>query len=386
MKRTKQLANVAVIEPVGGHGGMDLYDYGMCLGLQAAGVNAALYTCDETTRKSPHGVVVKRTFYKIYGSVPMLLRSVLYGIGSLVTVSSAVLEGRRICHYHLFACGFLELFSILLARMAGRRVIVTIHDVTTLSARHKTSRYGHIICRLAHAVIVQSAVSRDELMMQYHLPPDKMRMIPHGNYIPFRLPNTPRNEAKRQLAVKEDSAILLFLGQIKEAKGLDVLINAMPLVLSKHPHALLVIAGRPWKLQFSVYERMIHDLGIGNRCRVLLKYLDDREIALLLSAASLIVLPYRRIYQSGISLLAMSYGKAIVASDIPGMVESIEDGETGWLFKAGSPDDLAKVINAALANPDARERIGHHALKKVERENDWFSIGLMLKDVYENLH
>jgi D-inositol-3-phosphate glycosyltransferase len=120
---------VAMIEPVGGHGGMDYYDFGLCGGLAAAGVDVVLHTCDETPIPVNAGFAVRLTYSNIFGKAAAWQRGLRFVSGSVRAVVSAVLERRQVIHLHFFHVGVLALMNVLLARLAWRKVVVTAHDV-----------------------------------------------------------------------------------------------------------------------------------------------------------------------------------------------------------------------------------------------------------------
>ena len=179
--------------------------------------------------------------------------------------------------------------------------------------------------------------------------------------------------------------MILFFGQIKEVKGIDLLIEALPAIASEVPEALLVIAGRPWKTDFSRYATLIDTMGVRDRCLVHLEYVPDDQVPLYYAAADVVVLPYRRIYQSGVILLAMSYGKVVVASDLPGMREVVVDRENGYLFARESKDALAKTLVRALQGQRERAEIEARALQYVRRSHDWNQIGVKTVQLYRDL-
>ena len=79
------------------------------------------------------------------------------------------------------------------------------------------------------------------------------------------------------------------------------------------------------------------------------------------------VLPYTRIYQSGVLLMAMSFPKAVIASDLSPNSEVVVTNENGMLFQAGNIQQLSEKINVLLNDPALCETISHSALKSVEK-------------------
>jgi glycosyltransferase involved in cell wall biosynthesis len=100
------------------------------------------------------------------------------------------------------------------------------------------------------------------------------------------------------------------------------------------------------------------------------------------AAADAIVLPYRRGYESGVALMAMSYGLPVIASDIPSMKETIENESTGTLFRSGDSGDLCDAVRNALANRSRLNAMANCARERMESERSWAFIGGRTKEVY----
>ena len=121
--------SVAVIEPVGGHGGMNYYDFGLCRGLVAAGVTPTLYTCDATEVVPGLPFEVKAVYHRIFGRDPAWQRGLRYVSGSLQALIGARIASTRLAHFHVFQVSILELFNVVLAKLLLMRVVITAHDV-----------------------------------------------------------------------------------------------------------------------------------------------------------------------------------------------------------------------------------------------------------------
>jgi len=376
---------IAIIDPVGGHGGMDYYDFGLCAGLTSSHVDVALYTCDETGMPSEKNFTIRRPYQRIFGVSPALIRGVRYLIGSIKALVSATMESRIICHFHLFGVGPLQLLTITMARVLGRRVIITAHDVESFVSELEIPLMSRWVYRLAHGVIAHNKVSCSELVNRFGVNETKIHIVPHGNYLHALLPLTDQEEARKRLGISPRAPVILFFGQIKEVKGLDILLQAMPAVLLKHPNAILLVAGRPWKIDYAEYQDLIEKLGINDVCISHVHYIPDEDVPLYYSAATVVVLPYRRIYQSGVLLMAMSYGLPVIASDLEGMSEIIKHGYNGLLFKQGNSDDLAPVLEKVLSDSIFATVIGQNGREYVELCHDWSKIGIQTKTIYNQV-
>lgn len=376
---------VAMIEPVGGHGGMNYYDFGLCGGLAAEGVDVVLHTCDETILPDRAGFTVRHTYSNIFGRAAAWRRGLHFVSGSVQAVYSAVRERRSIAHLHFFHVGVLSLMNVLLARLAGRKVVITAHDVESFVSSLEVPFMSRMAYQMAHRVIAHNRISRDELKARLQVPENKIAVIPHGNYLHALRPMPPVEVARVRLGITPHAKVLLFFGQIKEVKGLDILLSAMPSVLQHHPDAVLLIAGKPWKTDFGEYQAKIDELGIHDECFAHIRYIPDEDVPLYYGAADLVVLPYRRIYQSGVVLMAMSYGKAVLVSDIPGMLEVVQDQETGFVFRSGDVDDLMQRICAIFANQSIMVNVAKRGQRLMEVKYEWSVIGQLTKVVYASL-
>ena len=99
-------------------------------------------------------------------------------------------------------------------------------------------------------------------------------------------------------------------------------------------------------------------------------------------AADLVVLPYKRIYQSGVLLTALSYGKAVIASDLPPFTEILEDGSNGLLFEANNAESLAAVLTKALGNEKKLELLEERAFSWVTNSATWTDIAKKSHSAY----
>jgi glycosyltransferase involved in cell wall biosynthesis len=140
---------------------------------------------------------------------------------------------------------------------------------------------------------------------------------------------------------------LLFFGFVRPYKGLDVLLNAIGM-LKEHDVSLL-IAGEFWRDKED-YLRLINDLGIAENVEIIDRYVTDTEMSQFFSWADLVVLPYRRSVTSGVIATAYGFKKPVLATNVGGFNEVIQDGCTGKIVASADPQALADGIRWFLAN------------------------------------
>lgn len=374
-----------MIEPVGSHGGMAPYDLNLCKGIFESGVDVTLHTSGISQSALDSGFTICDSYRGIYGSTPTWRRGLRFLRGTVVSLLNAVLEGRGICHFHFFSVGPLEALNVLLARLLGRAVVITAHDVEAFASHLDAPGLPRVIYGLADKVIAHNQISRSELQSRLALPASRIRVIPHGHYPDCIGEPLDQQEARQRLGLPLDDPVLLFFGQIKEVKGLDLLIEAMPAILQVHPRVHLVIAGRPWKTDIAPLVERIAALGIQDHCLCRFDYIPDQDRATYYRAADLVVLPYRKIYQSGVLLMAMSYGNAVLVSNIPGMTELISHAVNGFVFQSGSSASLAEVAAEALSDASRLQAVSSHGRDMIIRDFSWTSIGKTTSELYSEL-
>jgi D-inositol-3-phosphate glycosyltransferase len=379
------IMKIAVIEPVGGHGGMDYYDFGLCGGLAEAGVDVVLYTCNETVIPKSTRFEVRHTYVDIYDKSPGWRRGLRYLRGTMSWLLRSLRECRHICHFHFFHIGPLQVFNIAMAKLLCRKVVITAHDVESFVESLEIPALSRWVYKVADRVIAHNQISKQELMSRIGVAASRITVIPHGNYLHVLSPLPMQADARSHLGIDLGAKVILFFGQIKHVKGLDLLLEAMPDLLRKHPDALLLIAGKPWKTDFSMYEKQMRRLKIRKNCVTHIRFIKDEELPNYYAAADLVVLPYRRIYQSGVLLMAMSYSKAVLVSDLPGMTEIVNDGDTGLVFNQGDVASLAEKLEEALTNTRVREHVAEQGFCKVRDNYGWDVIGAKCSEIYAQI-
>jgi PEP-CTERM/exosortase A-associated glycosyltransferase len=173
----------------------------------------------------------------------------------------------------------------------------------------------------------------------------------------------------------KDADVVGFIGSFYDYEGLDDLISAMPLLLGKRPKAQLVLVGggpmeEALKAQAlaSPAASRIHFIG-----RV-----PHEEVDRYYSLIDVLAYPRKAMRLTELvtplkPLEAMAQRKLVVASNVGGHRELIEDGVTGTLFPAGDPQAIADALDQLFANRPSWEGRRDVARRFVERDRNWSS-------------
>jgi PEP-CTERM/exosortase A-associated glycosyltransferase len=228
--------------------------------------------------------------------------------------------------------------------------------------------------RRADAVAVICEGLRRDLIAR-GIAADKIIVAPNGvDMSLFGNPLAPDPVFARKLGLA-GADVVGFIGSFYDYEGLDDLIDAMPLLLAKRPKAqLLLVGGGPMEEALraqaaaSPAKDRIHFAG----------RIPHHEVDRYYGLIDILAYPRKAMRLTELvtplkPLEAMAQRKLVVASNVGGHRELIEDGVTGTLFPAGDPSAIAEALDGLFANRSQWERRRDSARRFVERDRNWSS-------------
>ncbi|MFS8641463.1 MAG: glycosyltransferase, partial [Symbiobacteriaceae bacterium] len=213
------------------------------------------------------------------------------------------------------------------ARRRGLRLVWTVHNLHDHERRHPWLElfFHRRLVRLCDALIVHCRYARDAVCEAYRVPArlrERVHVIPHGHYLDCYENRLSREEARERLGLGAGDVVFLYLGMIRRYKGVPGLVRAFRRL--EDPRARLIVAGRPATadLRAEIEAAMEGD----GRIKAVLEHVPDGDIQLYMNAADAVVMPYEEIFTSGTVVLAMSFGRAVVAPR-RGCLAEVVDGQ-----------------------------------------------------------
>jgi phosphatidyl-myo-inositol dimannoside synthase len=167
---------------------------------------------------------------------------------------------------------------------------------------------------------------------------------------------------------------LLTVGHVSERKAQDVVIRALPQVLSRFPQAHYAIAGIP-TLQKQL-TALAESLGVASHVHFLGR-LTATQLRDWFNACDVFVLTSRSTSTGdceGFGIVAVEAalcGKPAVVSRDSGLAEAVVDGVTGLTVPQENPDATAAALLRLLGDPEFRQAAGQAALKRANSEFTW---------------
>ena len=377
---------VAIIDPLGAHGSSHhFYLFGQASGLLNNDVELSLYTNNETPSPEINGLKFF-TFYKeIFKSKSKIINGIKWIIGTVFSVFHARFSGISIFHFHIFYTNVLVLFNLLFVKIFFGKIVLTVHDVSSFSNSSNSSIIEKLIYKLTDRIITHNEFSKLEILNVNADSSSCISIVPHGSYTPFINIQYDKEKSKEQLGIPNNRRILLFFGMIKKVKGLEVLLSALKGVIKKNPDVLLVIAGRVWENDFSAYQKIIDENNLSAYILLHTKFIPQEDVEHYYCASDLVILPYKKIYQSGVLMMTLSYERPALVSDLPPLKEIISDNENGFLFKTENVSDLTAKLNSILSDEELMEEVRVKGAELINTKYDWGEIGRQTKQAYQSL-
>ncbi len=286
--------------------------------------------------------------------VSLRLPYALGGVGEFITLMRRLKPSLL----HLNLPGpFDSQFSLVapLARLAGVRCIVSTEHLPMVPTFTKAKILKRFGTRWIDRVITVSEDNRGHLSRIHGVPPGKIRVVHIGIPEPER---DAEGDIRGELNLTRDAILLVIAGKLEERKGHDTLFDAL-VRLPARVHLLIVGEGelRP------LLERAVAELGIGGR----IHFLGRRnDVAAILRCADIMVHPSRMDATPYVIVEALAAGLPVVASNVYGIPELIEDGVSGILVPPEDGSALARAVASLVDDSGRRRRIGEAARSRFE--------------------
>jgi len=371
------------------------YDDHLCTALGSAGASVTLYTRPVRQHEgySRSGYVVREHFYRgsewlyrhrLFRPVYRYVKVLEHAIGLIALYRQLRRVQPDVIHYQWCPLPVLDaLFLASFRRIAP--IVLTVHNSKPFHGNPSSRLQGmgwQKILRVFDRLIVHTEQSRQHLLSA-GCPQEKVVVIPHGA-LQVRA-GSPEEGEPREPGKQDGRKTILFFGNVKPYKGVDVLLRAFSRIpLAARGNARILIAGRS-SIPLGELENLISDLGIQDAVQLDLRFLPDEELSELLGTASMVVFPYRDIDASGALMLALPYGKPVVASRLGVFSELLKDGETALLAGVDDTDAFAKAIERILTDEALSRRLGEGARQVAGQYRSWDEIAQMTLTAYQDL-
>jgi glycosyltransferase involved in cell wall biosynthesis len=247
---------------------------------------------------------------------------------------------------------------------ATRRTTRDPNHTTTDYISYRMERYA---ARRADLIIAVSRENSRDVVDQYGIPEERMRVIPNGV------------RPDRFHQARPEGPVILFVGRLHQRKGVDHLLRAMPRVRERVPEARLLVAGSGER--DAQLKALSKELGLDDSVEFL-GFVPDDDLPDLYARSMVFTMP--SLYEGfGIVMIeAMASSVPVVAFDTGGAPEVIDDGVNGYLADV---ETLSDRLVRVLEDPANAAAMGRRGRDLVEAKYSWRAVAERTVKVYEEV-
>ncbi|MFC1979842.1 glycosyltransferase [Chloroflexota bacterium] len=205
------------------------------------------------------------------------------------------------------------------------------------------------LARNCHHIIAGTEKEKEEFILHYGTPPERISVIPCGVNMDMFQP-IDKETAKQQLGFGNDK-IILFAGRIEPLKGIDKLIQAMTYLQNGGGIRLVIIGGDEHSRdEMKRLRRLSRDLHVRDSV-TFMGFIKQDKLSCFYNAADVCAIP--SYYESFglVALESLACGTPVVATDVGATKSVIHPGETGYVVTDNTPHGLADKIALLLSKP-----------------------------------
>ena len=265
-------------------------------------------------------------------------------------------------------------YGYLGAKLAGVKCIIHSEHGRTFNDRKIRFLVQKWFSENTQAIFSVSTKLKNDLVKHIHIPKEKIEVLHNGVDL-SQFKSVQRKVVRDKLGFRDDQVIIGSVGRLVAVKNYALLLHAFHQLKMKNVAVMLVGEGGERK----ILEELALSLGIGDHVRFL-GHRDD--VAELLLAMDIFVLPSISEGMSNTLLEAMAVGIAPVASDVGGNPEIVDHGVSGFIFPSCDESALREYLRELATDTALRGEISSAARDKVKNE---FTIDAMVSK-YESLY
>jgi glycosyltransferase involved in cell wall biosynthesis len=237
------------------------------------------------------------------------------------------------------------LLDLWLTRRSGTPVIWTLHNLQPHECRWPRLEifFRRRLARSVSQVLVHGAQSRTDAVNVLRLPAERVTVAPHGHYRDVYPAVTAEMRCERRRGLADDHRVFLFFGFMRPYKGIERLLRVWEKLQPQN--ASLWLTGPCLDADYEAKLRRLAEGTPGVRLEC--GFVEAEGVSRLFAGADIAVLPFERVQTSGSVILALSFGKPVIAPRLGEIPEAVGPA-TELLYEAGSDEELAAAISRAL--------------------------------------
>jgi beta-1,4-mannosyltransferase len=303
----------------------------------------------------------------------------------------------RIYHYNWFLNVhsvfeiFYKAFQLIVLVLLKKRIVYTLHNKMSHNVKYRRllKPLQWLIINLSAGIIIHSEEESIAFLKSFLTEKNirnKVRYIPHGNYIPTAVANS--NSELRNYNIRKNYITFLFFGAVRQYKNIELLIDIFNSI--NESNIQLIIAGNP---ESEEYKQLLLNRISSDTIIPIFKFIDDELLSELLNASDCSIFPYNKesSLNSGSIYHALSFSNIVIApqigtvKDIPHSIIYDYDYDTADNHSIQLRSSIMRVVEDIKTEPDKvyeRKMMGSNYMKT---HHNWENITLQYYNLYREL-
>lgn len=284
-----------------------------------------------------------------------------------------------IIHFQWFKIPFLDIFLLLFIKLFYRKIklICTVHNILPHDSGNNLKYVFKHIYRKFDTLLVHDIMAKRDLISMFNISDANITQIVHG-VIDLDTDITIVNQIVENNQ-RANNIVFGVLGNFNEYKGIDLVLDAWENI-SKENNVHLLIAGKG-SVEALKNRSSDEKLTINN------KYLSDEEFLAHVKISDVILLPYRKISQSGLLLTALSEKKYVIVSNVGGLTQPLKVANVGWVLENLNAESLERAMKESIdyLNQLDHKLIPENEFNKIMSHFSWSKTSKKLREIYTTI-
>ena len=258
------------------------------------------------------------------------------------------------------------------------------HGESGLVAQIQSAGINRFI-NLFSKVIVHTKKSKETFINHFNFNPSNVEVIAHG-CLPVKKSNEKiKANFLKKNKINASKETIVFFGNINQYKGLDTLLNAFARLSNHQKNKVrLLVLGKPREPMEHYFNiSKIHNLE--SLITWDLRFIPENMLDVVFNAATIFVLPYRHIDQSGVLMSILKYGKPIIVSDADGFSEILTHNHNALIFPVDDDIKLSEMLIELIEDQKKKYRIGSSVYSLYKNWPNKKIIGELHEKIYTEL-
>lgn len=393
-KRVKRRTAKVFMHDPWGIRGPGVYTHSLCYALSKVGLQISLFTNFYYEYEDFANYKVKRRFFRISEKMePSLFRKAIRGVEYIVVMIHLLvtytIEKPEVIHVQWFLFYYFDIIWIRIVRLLlpNTKLVLTAHNVLPHVNGMKYMNILSAIYSQFDTIIVHSETLKYQMLNVFG---EKARtwnikVINMGVQEELIKKANPEKADYYRGEINEEKykgRAFLFIGDIHQYKGLDILIKAWDIHSKRYPNDILFIAGQP---QYNIDEELSYIKNrLSRNVKLSLGYKSDKEVVSYYLSTDFVVLPYKEASQSGVLLTALTFGKPVIVTDVGALSETVKLVKGGYVIPPNDYVSLSEALDkASKVSDEVLKNWGKDIRAKAIENFSWDKIAKRILKLYK---